>query len=288
MATHFDCLGLEVHNARDLTRLVSAILPQSQSLGVVGGIDVRRWQDAAGCRLVLGMRGDAVEDMFLSFSGPAGAHLRNVRVMDGKVATGYVVDDEGEVETAVAIELEEFRFLESIGSVDAGDATVVALGVETSVHANEQEFRESDASLMSGRHEGEEVPDVYRENGLIWPPRVGTESFWCWSALGAKDATGRLHGTVLAAERRKVEQTGGSFVVVTVRTIGFTATVCVASKDLETLPVPGSILASSFFLVGSFPSAMYEFARQTKELTTVGHDTRLWCAPRDSNPKPVD
>ena len=260
MASNLDCIGLGVESQADLKAMVDALLPRSESIGAVQGLDVRRWEDASGSRLILGVEGSTVVDLLPSFAGPVSVHLANVGRLDPDVASAEVVDTDGETLTVLALELEERRFLGMTAlNVDV-TACVVALGVEVAVYQDEAAFSESPGSFLSGSHEGEEPPPVYAERGLKWPPRMAAESFISTGSFGTTpDAHAVLNGTVVApAERRTNTVTGQQFLVTTVRTVGFDASVCIPGRSLEVDPEIGNILGGAFFLAGSIPSLVPE------------------------------
>jgi hypothetical protein len=83
------------------------------------------------------------------------------------------MDDNGEQVTAFAVELEQRQFLRGAATPAAGRASVVALGVEVSVHANEEAFAASPASLLSppdDNSDPEPPPPHFAKNGWPWPP----------------------------------------------------------------------------------------------------------------------
>ena len=253
MASNLGCVGLGVDNQEDFSRLVGKALPDSVSLGMVDGIDVRRWEDPSGSRLVLGLQGKDVADLLPSFAAPVGANLAGVRPLTGEVAIADVVDDDGETLTRMAFELEERRFLIADELGWQGPASVVALGVGVTLHEDEEAFSSSPASLLDGEKEGSEPPPHYVERGLKWPPRMGPESIISFGVFGTPDAHARLHGTVISSQRRTVVLTGQEIVVSLVQSVGFTASMCSPADDLPWLPSPGNILGGSVFLVGSIP-----------------------------------
>lgn len=253
VTSNLDCVGLGVKGADDLTRLVSRALPGSVSLGVVHGLDVRRWQDPSGSRLVLGVQDGKVADLLPSYAGAAVTWLARVRPLTEDVAEADVVDANGETITRLAFELEERRFLPTNDDGGSGAASLVALGVDVSLHDDEETFARSPESLLRPENEAE-PPAKWAERSFEWPPRVAAESFISFGLFAKADAHARLHGRVLEVERKAVALTGQEFLAVTLRTAGFEPTLCVPVTSLPTVPRPGHILGGSVFLVGSMPA----------------------------------
>jgi hypothetical protein len=109
MPTNLNCVGLGINDVEDLRSLVSDVLPNSTSLGVVGNVDVRRWEDASGVRLVFELDGSDLPDVLPSFAGPAAVEVAEVTSLSTYVVAADVID-EGEPTTRMAFELEERRF----------------------------------------------------------------------------------------------------------------------------------------------------------------------------------
>lgn len=68
MSSDLSCVGLAAAS-RELAELVSAVLPHAVLTGHGGGVDVLRWQDPSGARLVLGVRDRQLLDLLPSFAG---------------------------------------------------------------------------------------------------------------------------------------------------------------------------------------------------------------------------
>jgi hypothetical protein len=254
MASNLTCLGLGVENTDELRRLVSDVLPRSISLGVVGNIDIRRWEDPSGVRLVFGVNENDMPDLLPSFAGNATAKLAGVSALSPDVTAADVMED-GEVVTRIALELEERRFLDPTAPAPSGRASVVALGRAVTLYQDEESFADSPDSLVaSDDGKSREPPAHYVERGWKWPPRMAAESFISSGLFGSPSAEARLYGTVLSAEHRTVVQTGNAIDVLVTRTAGFEATVCVPGGSLGFQPKPGNILGGLVYLVGSMPS----------------------------------
>jgi hypothetical protein len=209
-----------------------------------------RWQDPSGVRMLFTTSSAGISRMTPSLAGDPGSVLTAVRKVNDDVAVADVAPD-GETLTRMSIELEEFPLLG--GGTFAGPASVVALGIEVTVHDNADAFAASDASLLRGSSSDSDEP-----------LRLGAESFMPYGMFGPSSgvtATALLAGTVLRAERRTVRLTGQEFVVAHVRTVGFEADVCLPGVGLG-LPQPGNVIAGEVFLVGSLQLDIREFTNQ--------------------------
>jgi len=254
MASNLECVGLTVRDVDELTWLVAAVLPSAIPFGSARGVDVVRWQDPGGARLVVALQDGQVVDWLPSFAGSAGARLVGVRMANDEVATADVVGEDGEQLTSFAVEPEQRALLDPAGGVGeiACEAAVTALGVDVAVFDDEAEFAASDASLLSEDDAGSEPPPEYVVRGWAWPPRMAAESFFSYSVFGnPREATAhaRLTGTVLEAGRRRTVLTGQEFWVARVRTVGFEADLCLPAAEHPQAPHPGSVVAGTVFLV---------------------------------------
>jgi hypothetical protein len=256
VTSNLECVGLGVPDRDGFDHMVRSALRGATQLGTVGRVKVLRWQDSSGVRLVLAVEGSEVVDLLPSYAAEPGANLADLRPANGEVAIAMVMDDNGEQVTSFAVELEQRQFLGGATTPAAGRASVVALGVEVSVHADEEAFAASPASLLSPRDDDADPappPPHFVENGWPWPPRMGAESFVSHGVFTPErpNAYGRLHGTVLHAERHTVALTGQDFIAARVRTAGFEADVCLAAADHPTIPTPGQVIGGTVFLVAS-------------------------------------
>ncbi|HTJ32684.1 MAG TPA: hypothetical protein VL738_05590 [Dactylosporangium sp.] len=234
--------------------LLASALGTAEVIGRRGELVLYRWQDPSGARLVMCTEGAAIVDFLPSFAAEPGARLAGVRAANEDVAVADVVDDGGEVVTRLAAEFEQRRQLPA-GPV-GGRASIVALGVQATVHASEDDFAASDASLLGGAEEPGEPPAHFLENGWQWPPRMAAESFISYGVFNAgetAEAYARLNGVVLAADVRTVAATGQRFVAARVRCAGFEATVCLPADEHTTAPRPGAVIAGTMFLTASLP-----------------------------------
>jgi len=273
VASNLECVGLAVADHAGLARLVDQALGHAQPLGAAHGVTVLRWRDPSGASLVIAVRGREVVDLLPSFAGAPGARLANVRAANDEVALADVLDEEGQQVTMVAVELEQRRLLPGAAGPVGGSASVVALGVDVTVHADAEAFARSDASLLhaggddggdggdgdrgggSAAGDAGEPPAHVRERGLPWPPRMAAESLISYGVFGPADqaeAYARLHGTVLDAQERTVAATGQRFVAARVRTAGFDLDLC---HPAWRVPQAGNIIGGTVFLVASLPLA---------------------------------
>jgi hypothetical protein len=255
VSSNLSCVGLAMATSRELGELVSAVLPHAVLLGHSGGVDVLRWQDSSGARLLLGVKDRRLADLLPSFAGTPGAYLARLAPLNDPVWHADVLDQAGDQVTAMAVELEQHRLLPASAGTATFRASVACLGVDVSVHADAGQFAASPASLLDPAADtASEPPAHYRERGWAWPPRVGPESFipdGLFAAASQARAYARLAGTVLHAERRTVTLTSQDFTVARVRTAGFDTDLCLAAADHPAIPEPGSIIAGTVFLVAA-------------------------------------
>jgi hypothetical protein len=253
VSSNFDCLGLGSLDRDGMNALLHRILPAAELLGETDGIAVRRWTDPSGVRLVFGLRGDELLELLPSYAGVPGANLTAVRRVSDDMVVADVVDDDGEQTTMLAAASEQLRLLRVGAPVAAGRASLVALGVRVSVHADEEAFAASDDSLLSGGDDDSEPPAHFVENGWSWPPRMGAESFISYGTFDQEngDPVAQLNGIVVSAVRRHVEATGGEFSVARVRSVGFEADVCLPG-ELPT-PEPGNVVGGLVYLIADLP-----------------------------------
>jgi hypothetical protein len=254
VASNLACVGLAVDDEAALETLLRDVEPDSRSLGQVGGVKVRRWEDPSGARLVYSMRRGEITEFLPSFAARPGARLGEIRFVSDEVAAATIVDEDGEQVTGMTIELEQHRLLRARGATRSGRAAIIALGVDVAVFDDAAAFSESPASLLGDR--GLQPPDPpaeYAEHGLEWPPRVAAESFMSYGMFAqGEEATAhaRLSGTVIEAEARTVARTGQRFVAARVASFGFEATVCFPADDTAEPAQPGNVIHGTVFLVG--------------------------------------
>ncbi len=261
MTSNLECVGLAVHDEDAFAQLVAAVLPAAASVGRGAGVEVVRWEDPSGARLVLTLTEEGVVGLLPSFAGTGGAVLRDVSRLNDDVHSASVVDDSGEQVTALAAEFEQGPLLSSEHA--GGPASVVALGVDVAVFADEEAFSAANASLLDRESPPSEPPAHYRDKGWAWPPRLAAESFISYGLFGdpaGGTAHATLAGTVLSAQRRTTVQTGQAFHAAQVQTAGFVADVCFPAPGGDAPPLPGQVVAGTVFLVASLVDAPAERA----------------------------
>lgn len=267
MASNLACIGLAVAGEEEIQSLLTQILPLAAPVGRRGSVEVVRWQDLSGARLVLGVHAGAVVDLLPSFAASPCAQLRSIEFVSDDVASAAVMDEDGEQVTALTVEFEERRLLSAAPAVTEGVAGIVALGVDVEVFEDADAFGESPASLVDPDRADESPPAHALESGLAWPPRWGPESFFSFGVFEQENpsAHARLSGTVLEADVRTVGLTGQRFVHAEVRTVGFNAHVCMPHVEGVAVPVPGNVISGVVFLAGVLPrSAAVEIARRKR------------------------
>ncbi|MDO9457787.1 hypothetical protein [Nocardioides sp.] len=242
MASTLACIGLDVGDLDTLNGYLAAM--PSQVVGRVGGIESVRYYDPSGARVVVALdtAGETI-DLVPSYDARAGALLADLGPL-GPVVQADVVNDDREVATRLAVDLEQRRHL--VGAVGGPlRGSVVALGVEMTVHADADAFAGSDASVLSEPEPGED------------PTRWAAESFVSYGLFtgdGDPEPTAFLAGTVLAAETHTHAVSGQVFHSARLRTVGFEATVCLPGSEHAAAPVPGNVVAGSCYLVVDVPT----------------------------------
>jgi hypothetical protein len=254
VGSNLECVGLAVPDREAMVRLVRSALGTAEILGRRDERVLYRWQDPSGVRLILATESNTVVDFLPSLAAEPGARLGDVRTVNPDVAVADVLDDNGEVVTKLAAAFEQ----QGMFGADpvAGRATIVALGVDATVHRSAEAFTASDASLLGDAESASEPPAHFLERGWHWPPRMAPESFISYGLFNVGESAepyARLSGVVLGAETRTVAATGQRFVAARVRCVGFEAEVCLPAGEGTVAPPPGSVIAGTVFLVASLP-----------------------------------
>lgn len=259
IGSNLACIGLDVPDLAAFESLLGDVLPASVRVGTAGDVEVRRWEDASGARLVITLRGRSVEGVLPCFAGAPGADLGDVAVLAGDVCQADVLVD-GEVVTRCAVALEEAHLLGA--RTGHGRASIVALATEIEVFADEAAFLASPASLLVQDAAPVETPLDPLPGGIDQPLRVGPESlismglFMAGTGGSGVTPEARLAGAVVASDRHRCERTGQAFDVLRVRTVGFEADLCMPA-DVDARPAAvGSIVAGYANLMGSLPSIL--------------------------------
>lgn len=242
MASTLACIGLDVDGLETLNLHLTTMA--SQVVGRIGGIESVRYTDESGARIVVAIDADGdTIDLVPSYDARPGALLTEVGPL-GPVVQADVVDEGGELLTRLAVDLEQHRHLTGVVASRVR-ASVVALGLDVGVHADDAAFRTSDASILGTPEPGEE------------PTRFAAESLLSYGLFGSgadPEPTAFLAGVVLGAETRTHGATGQDFHVLRVRTVGFEATVCLPGSAHPVVPEPGNVVAGSCYLVVDAPS----------------------------------
>ena len=256
MASNLACVGLAVADTAELTGLIRAVLPDAAVVGSGQGVELLRWEDPSGARLLLHRQEGQIRSVLPSYSGEPSTRVAAVHRANPTVAVADVTDERGEVVTRLALELEQMPLLTD--ALDGGaPAAITFLGRKVTVHPDAAAFGRSPDSLLDPNADPNRPPPAHvAERGLAWPPRLGAESFLSYGVFGEPEqanAWARVAGTVLRAERRTVERTGQRFVVATVRTLGMVASVCLSGVELGGELAPGNVVSGDVYVVGSVP-----------------------------------
>ncbi|QCW52087.1 hypothetical protein FE634_19730 [Nocardioides dongxiaopingii] len=241
MASTLACIGLDVADLDALGTLLESLPAE-----VVGRTDddvvTVSYPDPTGARVVISRRDGVPLDLVPSYAADPGALLGEVVVTESGLTRAAVLDDDGRTVTQLLVDLEQHR--QALVAADPAPvhASVVALGVEMTVHADAAAFAASDASRI-----GDE-PDASR-----W----AAESFVSYGLVHEgpdAEPTGFLAGTIVHSLSHRHSVSGQEFHTVRVRTVGFEATVCLAASDHPVPPLPGNVVAGSCYLVADVPS----------------------------------
>jgi hypothetical protein len=256
MSSDLACVGLAMRDANDFNDLVREIGPRATLVGVSGDVQIARWQDESGARVVFRVRRNRTEAFVPSYAGTVGIRFGTLTRLSDDVWSAAAVDESGEQWTGMTFEIEEGGLINDGHPSTA--ASLVALGRAVTVHSDERAFAASDASLLGGASDPEsEPPAHYAERGWPWPPRMAAESFASHGVFvdpADAPATALLNGTVLRAERRINGLTGQDFIVVRTRSLEMEVDMCLAGSDHATIPEPGQVIGGTVFLVASLVS----------------------------------
>jgi hypothetical protein len=255
MASNLACVGLDVADPGELSRLVERADAAARPSGTFDGVRVVRWQDPSGAALVLGLRDGEAIDLLPTYASTAGGILENCHLVNESVATAAVVDAGGRQQTALRFDAEQYRQLKELDHPVAGPARITALGLSVLVYPDADAYACAPGSLVDpGSDPDEEPPPHFAERGWAWPPRLAEESFIPHSTVGDpadSSAGARLSGTVLRASHRTCALTGQGFSVATVRTVGFQADVCLPDAGHPVPPAPGNIISGTVYLTAA-------------------------------------
>lgn len=253
MPTNFDCVGFRVESGEELYELAKRLLPNSEHLGRGSrGLDAYRWQDSSGARLVFDVKRNTVRNALPSFAGGSATQVRYVTRLNDDTSGADVVDDAGETVTRLAVDVEQRALLP--GANVRGTAFLVGLVGHIETFPDAETFANAPASLLGDPNDAGPPPDHFVEQGWLWPPRMGAESFVSQGMfVPAREAArpiASLNGVVLDADQRVNSLTGLTFVRSRVRTAGFEADVCWPTGESE-VPNAGQVLSATVYMVGS-------------------------------------
>jgi hypothetical protein len=157
----------------------------------------------------------------------------------------------------------------------SGTASVVAFGRNLTVHADAEAFAASPASLLNPDCEPDEAPPPHVvEQGMVWPPRWGAESFISYGEFAEPSqaqAAAWLAGIVRTSEQRRNELTGITFSVCRVAVLGFEVDVLLDRHTHPVSPHPGQVVAGEAFLVADL-----DWLGFVPESAGPGRRTRRW------------
>ncbi len=247
MASNLDCLGLGVDSPEAFADLVERIGPQAALVGAgPDGIELLRWEDPSGARLLLTRGKRGITRVTPSYAGERVVQLGDIHRESDEAAVADVLEN-GDTVTRLAVELEELPLLGD--AKHTGAANIVALAPDAQFFPNAEAFAASDASRLSSDDPGPR-PDHY-EPDWTWPPRMASESFIPTGMFGTDDLqpVALLNGTIRYAERRTTVLTGQDFVVARIQTAGFEADLCLPADT--PVPLPSTVVTTTAFLTGS-------------------------------------
>ena len=254
MASNWACVGLPLTTGDELGALLEAVMPTARQVDSVNGVDVYRWQDDSGARLVVYVEDGAIVDVLPSFAATGTTRVGDVVARSGEIVSAAILDDDGEQLTAAAFRLEQRPMLAN-RTIDAAAAHFVFLCGSVTVHADDAAFAASPASLLvPGAEDDDPPPENVVESGLKRPLRFGSDSFISYGVFGdPADAppVARFGALVRSAERRTNTALGQSFVVAAANIVGIEATLCLSGQEFPDVPVPGQVIAGEAYLVAS-------------------------------------
>lgn len=259
MASHLACIGLGVETQVELDRLLAAVYPRAVVIGRMGRREVRRWEDPSGARLIFRLDDGKPAGFSPAFAGRPGAFVMGGAQLGESSWNVAIVDADGEQQTGAAVDLEQGGLAEPVALPTR--ASIVALGRSIAVFPDAEAFAASPASLLGPPRDGEERPANLPER-FVWPPRMGPESFISYGVFAPEisgsdraEPIARMHGTVLASERRTAAETGQEFAVTRVRTAGMEVDLCIAGSDLAQHIEPGQVIGGEVYLSASIETS---------------------------------
>ena len=202
--------------------MVASARSEAETIAKDGDVGVHIWTDVSGARLIITTEGDLVRVVTPTFYAAPGAVISEPQSVDGGLVLAELVNDEDEVITEIACQLEELSLLGNAEHPITGPVSIVVLGNSVQVIGRADAY----------------VP------GLIFEP---TGAY-----AASTDAVAHLTGVVLAIEQRAVSRTGQAFTAARVQTDGFQVTLCVPAGDVAL--TAGDVVEVDGYVVASLPS----------------------------------
>jgi len=256
--SNFDCIGLGVADGAAFRALIERLVQDAVLIGSRDGCDVLRWQDDCGARVGIGIVDGVIVDVVPSFAAPTGVATGQMTRLNDEIWRADVVDADGEVVTAMAVDLEERRLAGPGPRV--GDLGVIAFGWGLAAFEDADAYGRDDASLLQADDAGSPPPADLAE-GITWPPRMAAESFISYGLFAEGDPAPVAHlaGTVLDASTRTNPATGQAFHVARLRTVPGEIVACVPAVAWD-LPRAGQVLAGRAYMVATLATIPPEAA----------------------------
>jgi len=202
--------------------MVAVARAEAETIAKDGEVGVHIWTDASGARLIITTEGDLVRVVTPTFYATPGAIISEPQAVDGGLVLAELVNDQDEVFTEIACQLEELALLGTAEPPVEGPVSIVVLG---------------NSAQVTGRAD-DVVPD------LVFEP---TGAY-----AASTDAVAHLTGVVLAVEQRSVSRTGQAFTAARVQTDGFQVTLCVPAGDPSL--TAGDVVEVDGYVVASVPA----------------------------------
>lgn len=202
--------------------MVAAARSEAETIAKDGEVGVHIWTDVSGARLIITTEGDLVRVVTPTFYAAPGAVISEPQAVDGGLVLAELVNDDDEVITEIACQLEELALLGAAPPPVEGPVSIVVLGNSVQV---------------TGRADGVAPDLVFQPTGAY--------------ALST-DAVAHLTGVVLAIEQRTASRTGQDFTAARLQTDGFQVTMCVPTGKPEL--VVGDVVEVDGYVVASIPA----------------------------------
>jgi hypothetical protein len=237
MASNLACIGLAVPVRADFARLVKTTEGDAEPMGRRDGIDIARWEDPSGARVVLAHDGDQLTRFQPSFAAEPGAELVSITPVSTTVSRAQVVDASGKLVATVDVEPEQQATVRDLDGVDAAPASLIAFATDVAFFADADAYAASPRSLV----------DEDRRSSRRYAP-VSFEAYGAENEGDEIEAYAHLAGTVRTVDDRRNHLTAQRFLTARVATLGFEVTLCAPLGEDDELPAVGSIAAGTVFL----------------------------------------